>query len=148
MRFLLDTNILLLFLVGNKFPETKWPKRLKSFDKDDLNLVNKLCAQYRHITLPNILTETSNLLDSGKKEIVPGASDLLARYAGLASEYYLPSAEVVLHPEYPGLGLTDAAIIQLADSDVTVLTVDDELWGRLTASGAKDINIRHAKTRY
>lgn len=144
---LLDTNVLLLFLVGNERPDKIGAKRLKEFDANDLRRVNEYHRKHPvHVTLPNILTEVSNLLGSGHQEIVPNAGRLMAWYCSFVSEAYLPSSEVVKDTVFARLGLTDTAIHRLADKKTTVLTIDYELQGRLASIGVEAINILHFKT--
>lgn len=144
---LIDTNTLILWIVGNLDPTRLGGKRLKEFDVDDLRRLTDLLLDFqRHVTLPNILTEASNLLGSGKQELVPGGAAALADYCHLAAELYEPSKGVVTHSEYARLGLTDTAIIALCDQDVTVFTIDHELFGRLTSQGVQAINLLHFKT--
>ena len=144
---LLDTNVLLLFLVGNKHRDQIGKKRLSSFDDRDLNLVNQYAFQIkRHITLPNILSEVSNFIGSGKQQWVPDGSELLKKYSEAAEESYFKSVEHVQNSEFHRIGLTDTAILRLARDDAKVLTVDNELYGRLVANSIDAINILHFKT--
>ena len=109
---LIDTNTLVLWIVGNLEPNRLGGKRLKEFDLDDLQRLTALLSGFKkHVTLPNVLTEVSNLLGSGKQELVPGGAAALADYCLLAEEIYEASRGVVEHPEYTRVGLTDAAIL-------------------------------------
>jgi hypothetical protein len=138
---------LLLYLVGNLDPGRLGGKRLTAFDIDDLKRLTEILRGYqKHVTLPNVLTEVSNMIGSGKQELVPGGCAALADYCYLAEEVHLASRGVVLHPEYMRLGLTDTAIISLCEQDVTVLTIDHELHGRLISQGVAAINLLHFKT--
>lgn len=144
---LIDSNTLLLFLVGNLDPSQLGRKRLKRFDLDDLQrLTGILDGFQRHVTLPNILTEVSNLLGCGDQELVRGGAKALARYCDFAEEVYEASRGVVAFSEYARLGLTDAAIFKLSDENLTVLTIDHELFGRLSRQGITAINLFHFKT--
>ena len=144
---LIDSNTLILYLVRNLDPQRLGGRRLERFDLDDLRrLKGTLAGFQRHLTLPNILTEVSNLLGSGRQELVSGGAAALADYCHVADEVYEASRGVVAYPEYARLGLTDAAIFALCDQDVTVLTIDHELHGRLTRHGVQAINLLHFKT--
>ena len=144
---LLDTNVLLLFLVGSKYPDRIGTKRLKAFDVAHLDKVIKICRDHRvHITLPNILTEVSNFLGSGQQQLVPDGVETLRDYCGFVREMYVPSPEVVSDPVFSRLGLTDTAILRLADEKVEVLTIDFQLHGRLIEKGVKAVNILHFRT--
>lgn len=144
---LLDTNVLLLFLVGTTAPGKVGGKRLEAFDLDDLRRVQQFYKKSTyHITLPNILTETSNLIGSGKQELVANGAMLLATFCSVVDEVYVPSKSVVLLPQYEKLGLTDAAILKLSERKIKILTVDHELAGRIVRAGGDAINLMHLKT--
>jgi hypothetical protein len=144
---LIDTNTLVLLIAGSLAPDKLGGRRLREFDLDDLLRLREIVSDFqRHVTLPNILTEASNLLGSGSLELVPGAAAALALYCQRADEVYLPSVDVILSREYQHLGLTDGAIHRIADPDVTVLTTDHRLYGHLTRKGLSAINLMHFKT--
>lgn len=145
-RVVLDTNQLLLFLVGNHTRDWMNWKHLQDYDADDLRWLNKEVKGATHCTLPNILTEAAYFLGSGSQYTLKGGWELLARYAQTSSEVYKPSHDVVADPTYARLGLTDAAIGMLAKDKVTVITVDFELANRLVLDGLDAINPRHFKT--
>jgi rRNA-processing protein FCF1 len=144
---LIDTNTLILWIVGNIDPGRLGGRRLEVFDIDDLRRLEAILSGFqRHVTLPNVLTEASNLLGSGKQELVRGGAAALADYCRFADEVYEASRGVVEHPEYARLGLTDAAIATLCDQETVVLTIDHELHGRLISSGVQAVNLLHSKT--
>ena len=96
MKLLLDTNVLLLFLVGILRPDRIGGKRLENFTTDDfLRLVKWANEVPRHISLPNILTETSNLLGDSKQSLVDGGGAALAKYVEKLEDVYVPSRRVV-----------------------------------------------------
>jgi hypothetical protein len=137
---------LLLHLVGTHAPERLAWKRLAIFDADDVRRVRREIGTRRHISVPNILTEASNLIGSGKQEALPGGGLWLANYCLGLDELYARSADAVVDPIFLRLGLTDAAIRRIAASDTKVLTVDHELAGRLAERGTMVVNLLHAKT--
>lgn len=145
-KLLLDTNVLLLYIVGNHLKNvTDW-KRLDSFDQDDLKRVNSEAKSAQHVTLPNILTEATNLLGAGSQESFLGAAQLLLMFTGSATEIYKPSKEVMEDPIYSRLGLTDTAVAILGREKIRVITVDIELANRLSQGGVDVENLRHYKT--
>lgn len=148
-RVLLDTNTLLLFLVGNVCPERVGRhRRLREFDLDDLGWVNDQAHSFsRHVTLPNIVTEVSNFVGSLKQEIAPGAVFALATYCKEVAEVYEESRDVVLEPYYQKLGVADAAVVRMASAEVTVMTTDHQLDAYLRDRGVQVLNLWHRKTR-
>ena len=66
----LDTNLLLLFVVGSYNPEliSKFD-RVKSYKIDDFENILIITSKFKTIfTSPNILTELTNLIDNFSKE--------------------------------------------------------------------------------
>jgi hypothetical protein len=145
-RVLLDTNVLLLFLVGNRAPERLSWKRVAAFDATDVVRLNREIGRRKHVSLPNVLTETSNLLGSGTQEAVPGALRWFAEYCHDLVEIYVPSSGVVADEAFLRLGLTDTAISRMAERDIKVVTIDHALSGRLKAQGLPVVNLLHQKT--
>jgi hypothetical protein len=144
---LLDTNTLLLYIVGSFARERIGARRVEQFDDDDfVRLSDILGVARRHISVPGVLIEASNLLGSGEQQLFPNAVGALAAYCRIVSEVYEPSKSLIASPLYEKLGLTDTAIFRLAKRGVTVLTTDHELHGRLTAKGVEAINLLHFKT--
>ena len=145
-RILLDTNVLLLYLVGLSVPQHLSWKRLAEFDVDDVKRLQHEARGHTHVGLPNLLTEASNFLGSGKDEAFQGAAMLLGNYCQKLDESFLPSMGLAKHPLYTRLGLSDTAIYCLSDSEMKVVTVDFELSGLLTEKGVHVVNLRHYKT--
>ena len=146
-ELLLDTNVLLLVLIGRKYPERVGGKRLEQFEREDLFRALEIVGRFgRQVTIPNILTETSNLLGDGKQWIVPDATDLLRVYVSNVDEIYWPSAKVVATPAYSKVGLTDAAILEASSGETTVVTVDYRLQGLLSDRRVDVINLMNFKT--
>ena len=109
---LVDTNLLLLGVVGNFDRRLIGQKRLDLFTVEDLELLNQfILLAKRLITTPGILTETSNfaaqLIDEKRR------TELFQRF-GFAitgfDERYERSAVICEQPVFLRLGLTDAAI--------------------------------------
>jgi hypothetical protein len=147
LRLLLDTNVLLLWIVGEVKPAAIGGKRLTEFDIDDFTLVKSLAVQVpNHISTPHILSEVSNFLGAGHQQLVPGGNGFLAQYIGVLQEVYVPAREIVVTPEFYSLGLTDAAILHIIQSDTRVVSVDFHLCNRLTAKGVDVVNPRNLRS--
>ena len=113
-------------------------------------LVELVMSATRHVSLPNVLTEASNHLGSGKQEAHRGAAALLGNYVLTLDEVYKPSAKVVRFPEYCWLGLADSAILSCQDElkrdRGTVVTQDKELASALYAANVDCVNVMHWRT--
>jgi hypothetical protein len=135
-RLLLDTNLLVLWIVGNLDPARIGRRRLEAFEGAHLSRLNDICADFsHHVSTPNILTETSNLIGSGKQQLCRGGCDVLAEYIATLDEIYVPSVDTLKAPFFAHLGLADASLAVLARRGDHVLTADGPLYGMLMGHG-------------
>ena len=145
---LLDTNVLVLLVVGN-LDDSKVGRhrRLRQFDIFDLERVTRVAeSAAKHVSTPNILTEVSNHLNSGEQEIAIGAGRALMNYIEKLDEVYVPSQDLVGEIPFAKFGLADAAVIEAASrTGATVLTSEWSLQGFLEQMGLNAINIFHLK---
>lgn len=141
MRLLLDTNVLLLLIVGTLQPKAIGRKRLQDFDDEDFAIVAEWAQNTpSHISTPHILTEVSNWLGSGKQLWIEGGTKHLAAYIARLDEIYVPARNLVTDPEFHLLGLADSAIHHLADRATRVISVDYHLCNRLALKGVDVLN--------
>ncbi len=139
---LIDTNLLVLLIVGlvnrDRIPQFK---RTSHFSAKDWNV---LAAMLDHIPrrycVAHILAEVSTLTD------MPGPERFLARgvlhrtISGL-EEVPIASLDACKSPYYRRLGLTDAAIVLIAQQrGCSVVTNDSALYLALMEEGASAIN--------
>ncbi|MFB5269763.1 PIN domain-containing protein [Paenibacillus enshidis] len=140
---IVDTNLLILLLVGrynidfiNKF------KRTQAFSKDDYYLLEKLISNFPGIlTLPNILTEVSNLTDGISENYIINFVKEIERF----NETSIPSSEISKEQIFLKLGLTDSGISILAKSNHLVVTADLPLANFLETSKLPVINFNHIR---
>lgn len=146
-KVLLDTNTLLLLIVGNLDLSAIGRKKLQTSTVEDFqNLMTAIKAFSLHITTPHILTETSNHLGSGNQLLVANSDKAFAKYAANVSEVYEPSAKLCENFGHwlRDHGLADAAILLCAkERDVTVFTSDAALYHRLFEVTENVVNILH-----
>ena len=147
-KVLLDSNLLLLFLAGLTAPKQIGAhRRLRRFTEEDYRwLLERISGFPVQLTLPNIVTEVSNLIGSGKQVLDPKMPAALAWYCREIAEIYRESRLLANDPAFPQLGLADTAILQAAVAEVTVLTADHQLYGNLIKRGSGAINIWHHQT--
>ena len=144
---ILDTNILLLYFVGT-FDKTRIStfKRTNTFAPEDFDTLSSFLRSFdKIVTLPNILSEVSNLLGQLKGELKQGCFQYFACGIDLFDEQYLPSNRIAKRSEFVRFGLTDTAILELARANYLVLTDDFELFGYLTAKGLDALNFNHIR---
>lgn len=145
MRLLLDTNVLVLWIVGNINPTLIGQhRRLREFDGEDLEIVNALALQSEdHISTPHVLAETSNFIGSGLQEMVKGGGTALTDYIGFLNEIHIPAQIIAATPAMMSLGLTDSGVLHLADENTCVISMDFHLCNRLSQKGVQAINPRN-----
>lgn len=143
----IDTNILLLLIVGASGPERLGShRRTRSLaaGPDDYHRVQEFVLAFRQLRItPTILAETSNLLGAA-----PSDRALLANMLQDWIEVYHPSLEVIpqWRGEYLRLGLADAATLHLAQHGHVVVTDDAVLHNRLYSAGLYSVNLAHLRS--
>lgn len=150
---LLDTNLLILLVVGNGAPElVARHKNLRAFSWNDYETVRQHVARAsRLVATTHILTETSNLLgqigepDRGR---LLGFFAAILRRIEVIDEIHVPARLASERSEFARLGLTDAALLLEHDSDFTLLTADSPLYAASLRAGRKAINFNHIREQF
>jgi hypothetical protein len=145
---LLDTNILLLYLVGS-FDQKRIArfKRTLAYSAEDYGLLLALLMRFRRIvTTPHILSEVNSLAGQFGEPARAGLFELFARIIGdLLAEEYVASAAAAGIAQFPRLGLTDSGILCLVKDKYLVLTDDLKLCGHLEKAGIDVLNFNHLR---
>lgn len=145
---LIDTNLLLLFVVGQYDPGilTRGTfNRLASYTIDDFRLVRNLTLLFQtRVTTPHVLAEVSNWIGylSRDQEI-----ECLGSFSVFLESFYeLPtdSFELSRTAEFPFLGLTDTALAAIS-RDFLVITDDARFIFHLNEMGREALNINHLR---
>lgn len=148
-RVLVDTNLLVLLIVGKtsmRFVDVH--KRTRAYTIDDYILLESLVSgAVAHVTTPNILSETSNLIRQFDGRPLAAVMSVFKIFIRSCSEIYVPSKEAVEYRHFDRLGLTDSAILELQHGDVTLLTDDLDLYLASALSHKKVINFTHERER-
>ncbi|MFN9620976.1 MAG: hypothetical protein ACK55X_14830 [Synechococcaceae cyanobacterium] len=146
---LLDTNLLLLYLVGSKDPKLiEGARRLNAFNEDDFDLlidfieVNKFT---RPASTPHILTEASNLIGAERDTLKKLGREAIREYVQHCNEIAHEACVLVDDPEFNRLGLTDIAIRLASDLPAFVLTADHPLCLHLADGGVEVVNFNHIR---
>ena len=141
-RLILDANLLVLFVVGRTSPHLIGKhRRVRAFSADDYELLIRVMGAAKQIVVtPNTLTETSNLLG----DIHSTFSVELQSIIEQSRELIVASVDASRIPVFHRLGLTDAALWELASAEMPLLTVDLDLF---IAASSKNphaaVNFRH-----
>ncbi len=145
-RILIDANLLVLFVVGRTGRQLiAKHRRLREFSVDDYDrLVGILSMVDQLVVTPNTLTETSNLLAQHHEPERSRFLDVLRYVIENSQEVTVASEEAARSRVFRRLGLTDAAVLDIASAETPVLTVDLDLF---IAASTKDphaaVNFRH-----
>jgi hypothetical protein len=140
---LIDTNLLCLLVVGSVGKNLiKGHKRLRVFTELDFDHLVKVLSLFPNIiTTPHILTETSNLLRHSAEPLRSAVSQALGRFVEGVEESGVAALEVVNHPQYSRLGITDCVLMIAAESGAVIISDDLDLC--LAASGAGSMVINY-----
>jgi hypothetical protein len=149
VKIILDSNLLLLLVVGFTSRDyIKIHKRLNSYIDDDFILLTKILNSATGIIVtPNTLTETSNLVGYVSD---PARSNIYRVFQALVEapgneERFIESKIVMARTEFVRLGLTDAALLQMATEAHTLLTADVDLYLAALKQGLKAENFNHLR---
>jgi hypothetical protein len=144
---LLDTNLLIFYVVGSHDRSQIGRQRLSSYTVDDFKLLTRFVSGFRRmVTTPHILTEVSNLLGSqsfGDQSV--SFFEAFAAQIGLLHEEQPVSARAASRSEFPFLGLTDCVLAELSTS-FFVLSNDARMVIKLHEAGLNAVNFNHFRS--
>lgn len=125
-----DAGVLVLLIVGLTDRNLiSRHKRLDGYTIKDFELLVKIIENYDEaVVIPNTLTEAGNFL---KHIAEPARSQIFAYFRGFIQnirEIYIESKKASSRPEFMRLGLTDTAELEVARTNVFVLTADGPLY--------------------
>lgn len=152
-HLLIDSNLLLLFIVGVTSRDyINRHKRIRnSYTVEDFDLLVDVIADHPGIVLtPCTLTETYNLshnmAEPARGEIMASLSRLIDRYP----EHHLASAVACRNTQFMRLGLVDAMLLEMAAINLpaarpTLLTADLDLAVAAEIAGHSVINFNHLR---
>lgn len=149
VSILLDTNLLILFVVGMASREYIGKhKKLTAFDTEDYDELVKIVGGATEVFVtPNTLTETSNLAayigEPARSEVFHALRTVIAN----SQEKHVPSRTTAERKEFIKLGLTDTALIGASTQDTIVLTTDLDLFLAVVENGSGAVNFNHLPHR-
>ncbi len=148
--FLLDSNLLLLFVVGaTSRALISRHKRLKAFIEKDYDKLVELLSDVPQVLLtPNTLTETSNLAGQIDEPARTEIYRMLRAVIDRTDEHYIRSPEAAGRSEFLRLGLTDAALLEASSEEIVILTTDVGLYLAALDKGSPARNFNHIRDQY
>lgn len=146
---LLDTNLLLLYLIGLFDPDRiERFKRTEKFSYEDFQILSRIMRPFNIIrTLPHVLAEVNSLSGQLHSNMLASFREIFKGQIELFEEASPTSINASQRPEFRYLGLTDAAIILESIGKWLVLTDDLPLFIALNRAGVDVLNftaIRYA----
>ncbi len=147
---LIDTNLLVLFIVGTAAKEyIAKHKKLTAFTIEDYDMLVRIVSGASEVLVtPNTLTETSNLAAYIGEPAKSKVLDVLRTVSANSQERYVPSRLAAQRSEFIRLGLTDAALLEVCTDKVTLLTTDLGLYCAALAQGGTALNFNHLRDQY
>lgn len=147
---LIDTNLLVLFVVGAAGKEyIAKHKKLTAFTVEDYEMLLRIVSRASEVLVtPNTLTETSNLAAYIGEPARSKVLEVLRTVSKNSQERYVPSSSAAQRSEFIRLGLADAALLEVATKNVTLLTTDFDLYNAAMANGIKALNFNHLRDQY
>ena len=116
-KVVIDTNLLVLLIVGSVDEKKVGTKRTKEFTRQHyLGLLGFLENMDTVYVTPNVLTETSNLL-RGLRD--PRLMERLRRLVEQSREIPIESKIAVRNKKFPQVGLADAALLEVISAKKT-----------------------------
>lgn len=148
---LIDTQLLVLLVVGLTGASLiERHKRTidRKYTRTDFHLLLDLLGHApRFVFCPHVATETSNLAGQHGE---PERSAIMATLKALlnnAEDLRISCADAMGQPDYPALGLADAAQLALCTEDTVLLTDDEPLHRAAVRHGIAALRFRDEKFR-
>lgn len=146
-RVIIDTNLLVLLIVGLYSPEyISRHRNLQDYSVEDFESLLILLDGAEIIVSTAILAETSNLLWQTTDPHKTRIRECLAQFIESATEHKPASIHAISSAYFWKLGLTDAGILSLPPGSGTVLTVDLDLHLAALELGFESDNFTNFRT--
>lgn len=141
----LDTNMIILLVVGlaDEALVSKH-KRTRAYSINDFRLLVHIISNYQDVTVvPNALSEVSNLLSFEADDRSRTILAVFSNFVESTNERYVASVDAIKRPEFRWLGLSDSAMLELAKTDIHLLTADLDLHLAALKAGYQSFNFTH-----
>lgn len=147
-RILLDSNLLVLYLVGSFDPALIGKhKRTRDYTPEDFVLLQAILATKTGlITTPNVMAEASNLVGQIGEPARRHVLTLLGQVCQNLEERYVESSRAAQSPCFVRLGITDSVLVDLCAEGLLLLTVDLDLFLEAGRVGGRAVNFNHIRT--
>ncbi len=145
---LLDSNLLLLYLVGLHDPTLIGDgkhNKLAKYTLEDFRILVRLKTLFRQTgTTPHVLTELSNLAGDFPESVKNLCFRSFRSSFATLDELPVSSLQAAQRTEFPYLGLTDCVLAQLTPGFLMV-SDDSRFIQKLAQSGLEALNFNHLR---
>jgi hypothetical protein len=147
---LLDSNLLLLLLVGSVEPELIVRfKRTRQFLMRDYELLLDFTSQFQVVvSTPHILCEVSHLAAALHGDHRATFFVRMGQMIERLDERNVAGRIIAADDYFQRLGITDTAIALLSTGDLLALTVDATLASCVAARGGAAVNFNHVRAAH
>lgn len=144
---LIDANLLLLLVVGRlDRRRISTFERTSAFAIEDFKLLELIVRQFsRILSTPHVLTEVSNLATRLQEKLLLPFRDMFRQTIETIDERSCTAQTATANKYFHKLGLTDAAILALADRRFLLLTADANLALIAHATGGDAVNFNNLR---
>ena len=144
---LIDTNILLLYVVGAYDPDsiTRHKRTDRFVPADYALLLNVLERFERVVTTPHILTDTNSLAGQAPDHLRAGVMQAFEAVAIRMREEHTSARVLAGAAEFTRFGIADCAVLHEARGRHLVLTDDFRLPQLLQHQGTDVVNFNHLR---
>jgi hypothetical protein len=145
----LDTNLLVLLVVGT-FDRRLIAKhkRTRKFTQEDFDKLLGVIAGYSQIIVtPNVLTETSNLLQQTDNTTSRRLLNALRQMLSRLNERFVASIDAAAAPHFLFLGIADSAVLHAPPAGSVLLTDDLALYLQAARSGHTAFNFTYLQAQ-
>ncbi len=145
----LDTNLLLLYCVGQSDPYmiSKFTTRLSRYDADDFRLLVQFVALFKKlVTIANILTETVNLIDKKSGRYDGVLRQLITETLGMDEAVISSQLLVTKYTrQFLTFGFTDLSLCELAQQSYLILTDDGAISAFIAGNQGAVLNFKQLR---
>ena len=143
---MLDTNVLLLLILGKIDVKQIGRGSLSKYEYSDFVALHLICERFSALlTTPHILTEACHI---GSRDVTGPRRDvlyaLLKRHSEVGSEETISLAAIGL-PSLVRVGVADSVTEKLCDGDTLLISDDRELCGIVARRGRHVVNFNHVR---
>ncbi len=135
--FVIDTNALVLLIIGTMDKrQISQHKRTSLFDENDFDELLDFIGDIKNlIILPNVWTETDNLLNNFSGNLKYPYIETTIQLIKECTEVYRGTLDVVDKHEYSILGVTDTLLLHSAKEYRALITSDSNLSDTALSNG-------------